>query len=148
METNNPAQPENVAPQPQEDNHLEEVLSMEGYDKPVRNARIILYVIAGLNLTQLFVLKNYTSLDNVLTIIVVLLFSGIFVALAFWTKRKSYNAIMTALIVYTTIILIGAINDPASIFQGLILKIVVYVLLIVALKNAKEVQRWKDSLKE
>lgn len=146
METNNPAQPENVAPQ--EGNHLEEVLSMEGYDKPVRNARILLFVVAAFMLTPIFMLDDYTSLPSIIAIVIYAFCSAVFVCLGLWTKRKPYNAIVGGIIVYSALIVIAAISNPLSIIQGWLVKVVIYSLLIVALNNAKEVQRWKDSLKK
>lgn len=145
----NPQQPEK-APEsaPEQENLLEDMYdynSMEGYDKPVRNARILLFVIAGLQLIPLFLIPPMDDLEKYITIGVYILFAGIFAALALWTKRKPYTAIITALSVYTGIILLAAYFQPASIFQGWILKAVVYVMLITGLKNAKDVQEWLDS---
>ena len=72
----------------------------------------------------------------------------IFFFLGLWTKRKPYDAIITGIVVYSILIIGNAIFEPATILQGLIFKIVIFVLLITALSNAKEVQRWKDSLKK
>ncbi|WP_315818558.1 hypothetical protein [Paraflavitalea speifideaquila] len=119
--------------------------SMEGYDKPVRNARILLFVIAALQLVPIFLIPPMDDLAKYITIGIYVFFAGVFAALALWTKRKPYTAIITALCVYTGIILLAAYFQPSSIFQGLILKVVVYVMLIVGLRNAKDVQEWLDT---
>jgi len=51
---------------------------------------------------------------------------------------------ITGIIVYSILIIGNAILEPLTILQGLIFKIVIFALLITALSNAKEVQRWKD----
>jgi hypothetical protein len=133
---------------PQQENLLEDMYdynSMEGYDKPVRNARILLFVIAGIQLAAIFLMPPMDDLEKYITIGIYVLFAGIFAALALWTKRKPYTAIITALSVYTGIVLLAAYFQPSSFFQGWLLKGVVYVMLIVGLKNAKEVQEWLDS---
>lgn len=132
---------------PQEDllEDMYDYNSMEGYDKPVRNARILLFVIAALQVIPIFMMPELPDLEKWITIGIYLLFAGIFAALAFWTKRKPYTAIITALSIYTGIIVLAAVFEPASIFQGWLIKIIVYVLLIVALRNAKDVQEWLDS---
>jgi len=63
-------------------------------------------------------------------------------------EKKPYDAIITGIIVYSILIIGNAILEPLTILQGLIFKIVIFALLITALSNAKEVQRWKDSLKK
>jgi hypothetical protein len=72
---------------------------------------------------------------------VVILIAGIYVLLAFWTKKKPYTAILTALIIFICLEVLGAIVQPASIFQGWIVKIVILILLLVGLRNAKDTQR-------
>ncbi len=133
---------------PQQENLLEDMYdynSMEGYDKPVRNARILLFVMAGLQLLAIFLMPPMDDLQKYITIGIYVLFAGVFAALALWTKRKPYTAIITALIIYTALILLAAYIQPSSFFQGWLLKAVVYVLLIVGLRNAKDVQEWLDS---
>jgi hypothetical protein len=76
--------------------------SMEGYDKHSRNARIMLFVLAGLFLLGLV---NLTPFDEVLSFLL----------------------------------------QPASIFQGWFLKIIVILLLILGLRNAKESQRLMEA---
>ena len=145
----NPQQPEKIPDSaPQQENLLEDMYdynSMEGYDKPVRNARILLFVIAGLQLVAIFFMPELPELQKWITIGIYVIFSAIFAALALWTKKKPYTAIITALCVYSGLILLAAAFNPVSIIQGWLLKIVVYGLLIVALKNAKEVQEWLDA---
>jgi hypothetical protein len=147
----NPQQPEKTPESvPGQENLLEDMYdynSMEGYDKPVRNARILLFVIAGLQLIPLLLMPPMEDIEKYITIGIYVLFAGIFAALALWTKKKPYTAIITALCVYTGIILLAAYFQPSSIFQGLILKVIVYVMLIVGLRNAKDVQEWLDSKK-
>lgn len=148
-----PQQPEKAPgsvpePAPQQENLLEDMYdynSMEGYDKPVRNARILLFVIAGLQLIPIFLIPPMDDLEKYITIGIYVFFAAVFAALALWTKRKPYTAIIAALCVYTGIILLAAYFQPSSIFQGLVLKAVVYVMLIVGLRNAKDVQEWLDT---
>lgn len=118
--------------------------SMEGYDKPIRRARILLFIIAALQLVGIVTIGDIEPPDNWIYVGVFVGLAVTFAALAFWTKRKPYTAILTALVIYGSLNLLAAIIDPASIFRGIILKIVAFVLLINALKNAREVQEWLD----
>ena len=127
----------------------EDDLSMEGYDKPVKKARNVLFVIAAI---QLFVGILFgtqeVGLTRIFVIGILAFISLIFFLLGLWTNRKPFDAIITGLIIYSTLLIGDAILDPPSLAQGLIFKVVVYLLLFSALNNAREVQRWKDSLKK
>ncbi len=114
--------------------------SMEGYDKHIRNARILLFVVAGMTLISLWSLAPFDNLASQVGAGVVVLIAGVFVLLAFWTKKKPYTAILTALIFYILLVVLSAIVQPASLFQGWIFKIALIVLLILGLRNGKQSQ--------
>jgi len=124
----------------------EEEFSMEGYDKHIRNARILLFVIAGLSLLALmYVLPLDGSFEKIFMLVWVLAFAGAFVALGFWTKKKPYTALLVALILFIAIQVLSAIGDPASLLQGWVFKIIIIVMLINGLRNAKESQRMMET---
>jgi hypothetical protein len=119
----------------------EEEFSMEGYDKHIRNARIILYALAGLTFLSIYTLVPFD--DNPMRIVLavaIAVFGIVFVVLALWTKKKPYYAILTALIVFVTMEGLAAVIDPISLWQGWLIKIAVIVLLLLGLRNAKESQ--------
>lgn len=149
MDQNPQHHPQTTGSAPQED-LLNDVYddSMDGYDKPIKRARILLFVIAGLQLLSLFTVGDLPEPENWITIGIFVFVAAVFAALAFWTKRKPYTAIITALSIYASLHILSAILEPASIIRGLIVKIVAFVLLITALKNAKEVQQWLDAKRE
>jgi hypothetical protein len=124
----------------------EEEFSMEGYDKHIRNARILLFVIGGLSLLALmYVLPLDGSFQKLFMLIWTLAFAGAFVALGFWTKKKPYTALLVALILFLAIQVLSVIGDPASIMQGWIFKIIIVVMLINGLRNARESQRMMEA---
>ena len=122
--------------------------SMEGYDKPVRNAKIILFLIAALQLIPLFTLGDMPEPARTMSIVITLAISIVFAGFALWTSRKPYWAILGALIFYLLLLIVTGILEPATILQGIIFKVIGITLLVYALSNAKEVQRWKDSVKK
>ena len=69
----------------------------------------------------------------------------VFAGLAFWTKKKPYAALLTALIIYGSLLLGDAILDPSTIYKGIILKIAIIVSLISGLRNAKEAEDLKKA---
>lgn len=124
-------------------------LSMEGYDKPVKKARNILFVLAAIQLVfGIFIALQQYGVARIISMAIYIGIAIVFFLLALWTKSKPYTAIITALSIYGVLVLADFIIDPASILRGIIIKIVVFALLISALSNAKEVQQWKDSLKD
>jgi prepilin signal peptidase PulO-like enzyme (type II secretory pathway) len=132
---------------PQQENLLDEIYedSMEGYDKPIRKARILLFVIAALQLIALFTVTGLPEPENWITMGIYVFFAGVFAVLALWTKKKPFTAIVTALTIYSALILLSAILEPSSIIRGIVLKIIAIVLMVGALKNAKEVQNWMEN---
>ena len=129
-------------------NLLEEDLSMEGYDKPVKKARNILFAIAAIQLIGIYFAFQQYGLARTIIIILSVGVALLFFLLALWTKEKPFDAIIIGLVLYSVLVAANAILDPSTIIQGLIMKIGIYVLLISALSNAREVQRWKDSIKK
>ncbi|AXY76387.1 hypothetical protein D3H65_21360 [Paraflavitalea soli] len=132
---------------PQQENLLDEIYddSMEGYDKPIRKARILLFVIAALQLVALFTVTNLPEPENWITIGIYVFFAAVFAVLALWTKKKPFTAIVTALTIYSALILLSAILEPSSIIRGIVLKVIAIVLMVGALKNAREVQTWMEN---
>lgn len=126
----------------------EENLSTEGYDKPVKQARNVLFAIAALQLIDIYLAREQYGVEKIITFILSIGLALIFFLLGLWTKRKPYDSIVTGIVVYSMLIIGNAIFEPATILQGLIFKILIFALLITALSNAKAVQRLKHSLKK
>lgn len=143
------SQPKNEAPEsaPEQENLLDDVYdnSMEGYDKPVKRVRIMLFIIAGLQLIGIASSTNLPEPENWITMGIYVFLGIVFSMLALWTKRKPYTAIITAMVVYIGLNVLSAVLDSATIIQGILVKIVIVSLLIAGLKNAKDVQEWLDS---
>ena len=125
----------------------EKEFSMEGYDKHIRQARNTLFIAAGILLLNAVILFSQYPFDIEIMWLDYLLWTvyiGGCIALAFWTKKKPYYAIIGGLILIAAFILINAIIDPGTIFGGIIFKIVVILFLIKALGNAKDAQQMKE----
>lgn len=134
MDTSNREEPKDILTSDEE-------FSMAGYDKHIRNTRIMLFIIAGLQLLPLLTLGSLPDETKMLVAIVSLITAAVFVGLGIWTKYKPYTAIIVALCVYLGIIALTAIAaGMATIFQGIIVKSIVVVLFILGLRNAKEIE--------
>jgi hypothetical protein len=140
-------QPKQTTDTPQEETIFNEAdWNMQGYDKHIRNARIMLYIVAGLQLLPLLLLPEGLDDDaRNLLIILQVIFAAVFVGLAIWTKYKPFAALLTAMIFFLGIWVLGGILNPASIFSGIILKVILIVLLILGIRNAKEAEELKKT---
>jgi peptidoglycan/LPS O-acetylase OafA/YrhL len=125
----------------------EQEFSMEGYDKHIRQARNALYIAAAIMVLNAMLLFSKYPFDIEimwLDYLIWIIYIGGFIALALWTKKKPYYAIIGGLILMGAFILINAIIDPATIFGGIIFKIAVILFLIKGLGDAKEAQQMKE----
>ena len=69
-------------------------------------------------------------------LVVNLILAAIMVVLAWWSKRRALPAILIATAVFVVVQVAGAIMDPASLTQGIVVKIIVIVVLIKGIKGA------------
>jgi hypothetical protein len=65
-----------------------------------------------------------------------LLLSVIMLVLAWWSRFKPLAAILIATAIYAAVQVISAIMDPATIAQGIVLKILVIAILVKGIKGA------------
>jgi hypothetical protein len=140
--------PETPVDTPQEETIFDKSdFDMRGYDKHIRNARILLFVMAGLQLVSIaFIDFTASELEVGIGVGLTVFVAGVFLGLAFYTEKRPYTAILIALILYSLLIIGDAIVEPASILKGILLKILIVVLLIRGLSNGREVERWRKAL--
>ncbi len=126
-----------------------EELSTAGYDKHIRQARNAIFVAAGILALNLIILIA-TVPDYYDYLWIDLLIWGLFIVgfifLALWTKKKPYYAIIGALILYGLFIGLNAWIDPATIFKGIIFKVVIIIFLVKGINDAKDAQQMKEQL--
>lgn len=123
-----------------------ELLS-RGYDKQVRHARNAIFVVAAIQLVfGLFFALSEPEETKWITIGVSIVLASSFAGLGFWANSKPYPAILTALILFALIIVVGIIFDPASAFRGIIFKVFIVVYLVKGLNNARETLHLKQAL--
>lgn len=146
-ENKNPDQQENVISEYA--NELKQI-EMEGYELAVRKARNALFWAGGLIfLGEMISMFGQGLGFQPILFAVALVEAGIFIALAFWTKKKPYTAVVTGLIAFIGIILLsvivnGMVEGSAGVlkalFGGIIVKVIILVNLILPLKDAKALQ--------
>jgi len=128
----------------------EQEFSIQGYDKHIRQARNAIYAVAILLAINLLIYSfnipegyQYFWLD----LIIWSAFIAGFIFLAVYTKRKPYHAIVAALILYAAFIILNAVIDISTLYGGFIFKIIIIVLLVKAINNAREAQELQDNFK-
>lgn len=109
----------------------------------IGNAKIMIYIIAGL--TFLFGLIIYFQNDDFVSLIVNISMCLLYLIMAAWADKNPFAAILTAFIFYVTFILVNAVIQPATLFSGLIMKIIIIVGFVKAIRSAMEAQ---ESIKE
>jgi pheromone shutdown protein TraB len=129
-------------------------IQQEGYQQTIKKARNMLFVAAGLIMLQYAIAIAYNpDIVNVIDMGIMVFFVGSFVALAFWTKKKPYTAIVGGIVVFILFIVftvaIGAIFEGGlgafkNLVSGWWIKILIFVALIKPLKDAKELQEMME----
>jgi hypothetical protein len=109
---------------------------------------------AGLILLQYVIaMASNPDIINVIDIGIAVFFVGSFLALAFWTKKKPYTAIVGGIVVFALFVLFqvllrayleGATGAAKGLFGGWLFKIIMLVALIKPLKDAKELQEMME----
>lgn len=109
----------------------------------IQSAKIIMYVLAGLT----FLMGVYQGFgqDNFSGLIVNCVLSLLYLIMIAWADKNPFAATLSVFILYITVNLLNAFFDPATLFSGIILKIIVIAGLIKGITSAKEAQ---DSLNE
>jgi hypothetical protein len=69
-------------------------------------------------------------------LVVNLILAALMLVLAWWSKRKPLAAILIATAIFVVVQVLGAIMDPKSLTQGILIKIVVIGVLIRGIKGA------------
>lgn len=102
----------------------------------IKRAKYAIYILAGV----FFLFGGIAGLanDDMPTLVVNLSLSILYLIFAAWCTRNPFGAILTAFIVYVTILVANAFIDPVSIASGVILKIFVIAALINGIRSAQE----------
>jgi hypothetical protein len=76
------------------------------------------------------------STNDILELSIVLFVALIYLALAFWSDKKPFIALLSGLLLYLTLIIISAVFDPISLVKGFIWKIIIISYLGKGLYSA------------
>jgi hypothetical protein len=110
----------------------------------IKSARNAIYGLAALFF--IFGLFMGFGMDDFATMIVNLILCVIYLVLAAWCNQNPFGAILTAFIIYMTIVLVNMVVDPATLFQGIIIKIVIIAWLAKGIRSAHEAKGYLKEL--
>lgn len=137
-------QPAENPQQPPEESIFNDVdLDMRLYEKHIRRARIMLFIIAALQLIPIFTFDDSDPLVYQISVGLQIFIALAFAGMAFWTKYKPYAALITAMVFYVAIVLTAAIFEPSTLIQGALIKVIIIVLLARGIDNAKDARDMK-----
>jgi len=106
----------------------------DGVENKIKEARIILYVIASFTVLQGIIL--YASNENMVALIINLAIAALFACFGFWSKKNPFAATFSGVLVYMAMIILMTIIDPLSIAKGIIMKVLFSAALIRAAYGA------------
>jgi hypothetical protein len=125
-----------------------DMLDTSAYQKPIRNARIWLYVIAALQACM--GIYEYASIDDKnIALISLLIDCGIgalFLFFAILSYKKPFVSFVAALVTYLVFQVGMMFLDPGNIYKGIILKVIIVVALIRAITNARDIQKFEGTM--
>ncbi len=135
--------PENGTTQEQSKFHAHRVLAMRQSSEArtgITSARNTLYIIAAL--TMLWGIYYFFQLEKDSAILITYtILSVIYLLLGYWSQQKPLVALILGLLVYITIIVLGAIGDVSTIFSGFIVKIFVIIFLAKGINAAMHLKK-------
>lgn len=123
-------------------------IDLSQLEQKVQTAGNSLYWIAGiLTVSSIF---TYFTLENDEDIVAIMITSVIliaaFLSLAIWSKTKPAAALIAGLSLYVIIVAINAVAEPATLFSGIIFKILIIAYLIKGILAVLEADKLKKEL--
>ncbi|MBW1296170.1 zinc ribbon domain-containing protein [Aquimarina litoralis] len=102
----------------------------------INSARNTLYWMAGIFFVSGLFL--FFSLNDIAVLIASSILAIIYLILAYWSQKKPFAAILSALLLYLMVIVVNVIDEPSSLFKGILLKIIILSFLIKGMYSASQ----------
>ncbi len=120
---------------------------LEEFQKKVNTGQVILYIIASLFFLSGVVFSFLQEEEAIAVFVTFVILSCIYVGLAIWSNYQPFPALLTGFLLYVSIILLDLALDPASVLQGIVIKVVFIVVFIKGISSAREAKELKEELK-
>jgi hypothetical protein len=109
----------------------------EETNKPIRNARVSLFVIGGFYIIVGFLEAFILDFSDILFGIIDWILAAIFIGLGFLSYQKTSLALIIGLSIYGGIMLLLLALEPTTVFKGIIWKGLIIYYLIVGIKTSR-----------
>jgi high-affinity Fe2+/Pb2+ permease len=119
---------------------------IEDAKKKLRNVKILLIVLAGLNILfgLYYLMEDYTFYDGLAGLITAFVFIGC----ALWVEKQPLTGILAGFGFWILLQLVAIFINPANIFSGIILKVIFIVIFVKGIASAKDAKVFTEQLKE
>jgi hypothetical protein len=123
----------------------DDIIDTSEYDKKIKSAQTSIFVVAGVQmLFSLIYLFSNDGPEMYFSFGIMAFVSLLFLGLGFWCKKKPLAAIVTALVIYVSLLLLDACFDPTTLYKGIIMKAFIIIYLAKGIGAAKEAKRLKE----
>ena len=114
----------------------------------VRKGRNSLYVVAGIFTVYglIYYLMNEEAENATALLLTNIMLALVFLLLGFWSMKKPIAALISGLTLFVAVHLLNFIVEPITLFQGIIMKVLVIIYLVRALRAAFEAEKISKDL--
>lgn len=124
------------------------IYDTSAYEKNMKNARTWLYIIAGFQFAM-GIFEYNTTPDATVALIafgIDAFIAVVFLGLGLWSRKKPVPAFTAAFAIYILILIGFALLDIASLYKGVVVKILVIIALVKANRDARKFEEARASL--
>jgi hypothetical protein len=118
----------------------------DGLDKLAKHARVVLVVVAVVQLAGSTILYAAGGIPDLSMFAVQLVIGASFVGLTLWARKDPLTAVLFGLGIYATPILVAAIADPSTLLTGLVAKAIIAVMFANGISTGLTYNTLKRSL--
>ncbi|PKP05398.1 MAG: hypothetical protein CVU11_00395 [Bacteroidetes bacterium HGW-Bacteroidetes-6] len=117
------------------------------HKKAIKKARNILFILGTINLVFGLILGMSKMPNSNIILVACLICAAIYFGLGFWSQRKPFAAILSGFFIYIVLNVVAAVQDPNTIYQGIIWKVIIISGFVYGYKGAKDSEGLEKELK-
>jgi ribosomal protein L37E len=110
---------------------------LEEQKNEIKKAKYILFILAAFYFLY-GIMEGLVMRVDIAVLIVSYMCAGIYFGLGLWSRIQPFPAILSGLFVYIVFVVISAIYDPYSLYEGVLWKFIIISGFIYGYKGAKE----------
>lgn len=112
----------------------------EEWKRQVKNAKVTMIVLACISFFLGIVYFSIGGSEGIILFVIQAIVAAIYGFLAYWSEKTPFGAILTGLIIYISLHLLYAFEDPSTISKGVIIKVVIISYMIKGVASAAKVR--------